>query len=77
VSVRPSPTGGLFGLWQSGGHTGVDLYNEPGSLTWNEAMVGDYQAGMDFYAAGVGGAVADHLRPPGRPHGHQLGAGVD
>ena len=31
MAVVTDPTGGVFGLWQSGDHKGVDLYNEPGS----------------------------------------------
>lgn len=50
MALAVDPTGAFFGLWQSGSHTGVNRYNEPGALTWNEAMVGDYQAGKDFYA---------------------------
>jgi uncharacterized protein len=50
MSLAVDPTGAFFGLWQSNLHTGVNRYNEPGALTWNEAMVGDYQAGKDFYA---------------------------
>jgi len=59
MAVVTDSTGGVFGLWQSGDHKGVDLYNEPGALTWNEAMVGDYQAGMDFYAAVFGFSYTD------------------
>lgn len=50
MTVAADPTGAVFGLWQSGTHTGVDLYSEPGALTWSEAMDADYEAGKDFYA---------------------------
>ncbi|MDT4976252.1 MAG: uncharacterized protein QOG98_2010, partial [Pseudonocardiales bacterium] len=33
---------------------GVELANEPGSLTWNEFMTRDYSAAKDFYAAVFG-----------------------
>ncbi len=59
MAVVADSTGGVFGLWQSGDHQGVELYNEPGGLTWNEAMVGDYRAGMDFYAAVFGYTYTD------------------
>lgn len=39
-----------FGLWQSGTHTGVQRYNEPGSLVWNEAAVEDPDAARAFYS---------------------------
>jgi predicted enzyme related to lactoylglutathione lyase len=50
MAVLADPTGAVFGVWQSGQHTGFDLYNEPGSDVWNEAMVADYKSGKDFYA---------------------------
>ena len=49
MAVAIDPTGALFGLWQSGSHTGVDVYNEHGSVVWNEAMVGDLAVGKAFY----------------------------
>jgi uncharacterized protein len=54
MALAVDPTGAFFGLWQSGGHTGVNRYNEHGALTWNEAMVGDYESGKEFYAAVFG-----------------------
>jgi hypothetical protein len=44
------PGGGVFGYWQSGVHTGVDVANEPNTLTWNEFMTRDYDAAKKFYA---------------------------
>ena len=49
MAVLADPTGAVFGLWQAGEHTGFNRYNEPGADVWNEAMVGDYRAGQDFY----------------------------
>ena len=54
MALAVDPTGTFFGLWQSGAHTGVNRYNEQGSIAWNEAMVGDYQSGKEFYAAVFG-----------------------
>ncbi len=59
MAIASDPTGSVFGIWQSGEHTGVDRYNEPGALCWNEAMVGDYQAGLDFYAKVFGFTYSD------------------
>ncbi|MGY1772878.1 VOC family protein [Blastococcus sp. SYSU D00813] len=39
-----------FGLWQSGEHTGVRVFNEPGSLTWEEAAVDDLAGAQAFYS---------------------------
>lgn len=52
--IALDPEGSLFGLWQSGEHTGERIFNEPGSVVWNEAAVEDPAAAQDFYAAVFG-----------------------
>jgi predicted enzyme related to lactoylglutathione lyase len=52
--IALDPQGNPFGLWQSGMHTGTRIYNEPGSLNWNEAMVADSTAAREFYSAVFG-----------------------
>ncbi|MCZ2858392.1 VOC family protein [Blastococcus sp. VKM Ac-2987] len=52
--VALDPQGNPIGLWQSGEHTGVQRYNEPGSLVWNEAAVDDPEAARAFYTAVFG-----------------------
>jgi uncharacterized protein len=52
--IALDPQGNPFGLWQSGLNTGVQIHNEPGSLAWNEAMVGDTAAAKQFYTAVFG-----------------------
>jgi uncharacterized protein len=59
MAVALDPTGTAFGIWQAGSHTGFQLYNEPGADVWNEAMVGDYEAGKEFYAAVFGYGYAE------------------
>ena len=54
MAVTADPTGAVFGLWQSGTHTGFDLYDEPGSVVWSEGMVGDLEAARRFYGAVFG-----------------------
>lgn len=49
MAVLADPTGAVFGLWQSGGHTGADVVNEPGTVVWNEVMTRDVPAARDFY----------------------------
>jgi uncharacterized protein len=50
MAVVADPTGAVVGLWKSGTHTGFDLTDDPGSVVWNEGMVGDLEAGRRFYA---------------------------
>ena len=52
--VALDPAGQPFGLWQAGTHTGVQIYNEPGGLVWNEAAVPDPDAARAFYGAVFG-----------------------
>jgi predicted enzyme related to lactoylglutathione lyase len=43
------PTGAPYGIWQAGDHLGVGVYNEPGTLVWNELMTRDYEGAKAFY----------------------------
>jgi predicted enzyme related to lactoylglutathione lyase len=52
--VMTDPTGAMFGLWQSGSHTGMRLANEPGAVTWTECMSRDFDAAKEFYATVFG-----------------------
>lgn len=52
--IAADPEGNPFGLWQSGVHTGARIYNEPGSLVWNEAAAEDVEAAKAFYGAVFG-----------------------
>jgi predicted enzyme related to lactoylglutathione lyase len=46
--------GALFGVWESGRTKGVAVANEPGSLTWNEHLSGDFEGSKAFYQAVFG-----------------------
>jgi hypothetical protein len=48
------PTGAPYGIWQAGDHVGVGIYNEPGTLVWNELMTRDYEGAKAFYATVFG-----------------------
>jgi len=52
--IALDPQGNAFGLWQSGTHTGVQRFNEPGSLVWNESAVDDTASARTFYGAVFG-----------------------
>ncbi|HEY0508459.1 MAG TPA: VOC family protein, partial [Blastococcus sp.] len=84
--IALDPQGNPFGLWQAGTHTGVQVFNEPGSLTWNEAAVDDPEVARAFYGTvfgfrfdeipGAGGyaTFATGDRPLGGLGGHQPGS---
>ena len=50
MAIAADPQGNPFGLWQAGTTTGVQVYNEPGALVWNEAAVDDPAAAREFYS---------------------------
>ena len=54
MAIAIDPQGNPFGLWQGAQNTGVQIYNEPGALVWNEAAVDDPDAAREFYAAVFG-----------------------
>ena len=49
--IWQDPTGAFAGAWQAGEHTGAQLVNEPGTLTWNELNTRDLDASAAFYSA--------------------------
>lgn len=63
MAIAADPTGAVFGMWQSGSHTGANLVNEPDGLTWNEVLTRDYCVAQDFYAKVFGYRYVRHARP--------------
>jgi predicted enzyme related to lactoylglutathione lyase len=59
MAMAADPGGAVFGLWQAGQHTGVQLANEPGSLTWNENLSRDFDGNKTFYHAVFGYEYGD------------------
>jgi uncharacterized protein len=57
--MATDPGGAVFGLWQARQHTGVQLANEPGSLTWNENLSRDFDGNKAFYHAVFGYEYGD------------------
>lgn len=64
MAIATDPQGNLFGLWQADQHLGVEVYNEPGGLVWNEAAVADPAAAQAFYS-GVFGYAWDEVEGMG------------
>jgi len=50
MAVFTDPTGAFFSIWQAGMHTGAELMNAPGSLTWNELSTVDIEGAKAFYS---------------------------
>ena len=49
MAVFRDPTGAYFSVWQFAAHTGAEVFNVPGSLTWNELGTRDLPAARKFY----------------------------
>lgn len=58
-AVLSDPTGAVLGLWESGTHTGAELTNEPGAMTWNEVMTRDWEKAKEFYGTVFGYTFGD------------------
>jgi uncharacterized protein len=54
MAVFIDPTGAAIGVWQPGKMHGADLFNEPGSVSWNELATRDTAAASGFYSAVFG-----------------------
>jgi predicted enzyme related to lactoylglutathione lyase len=57
--VAADPAGAVFGVWQSGTHTGFRLANVPGSVIWNENMSRDAEGNKKFYGEVFGYGFGD------------------
>ncbi|WP_309060807.1 VOC family protein [Streptomyces sp.] len=59
------PLGGQFAVWQPGDTKGVDLVDEPGSLSWTELYTSDAAAAKEFYGGVFGWQFSDMELPGG------------
>ncbi len=59
MAIGQDPTGGTFGVWQAGTHTGFGIANDSNTVGWNELLTRDYRAAMKFYAAAFGYTYTD------------------
>jgi predicted enzyme related to lactoylglutathione lyase len=51
MGVFLDQSGAAIGVWQPGAMTGADLFNKPGSLSWNELATRDPDGSKTFYGA--------------------------
>ncbi|PZS24296.1 MAG: hypothetical protein DLM62_10440 [Pseudonocardiales bacterium] len=50
MCVALDAAGAAFGVWQAAATIGIEIYNEPGALVWNDARQPDPDAARQFYA---------------------------
>lgn len=73
MCVAQDPTGAFFGVWQADPIIGISVYNEPGSLVWEEASLSDPAVGKQFYATVFGYDYQPVQGAPGDYETFQLG----
>ncbi|HKR51239.1 MAG TPA: VOC family protein [Pseudonocardiaceae bacterium] len=54
LCIAQDPLGAAFGVWQTAGMHGVEVYGEPGSLVWTDARLPDPDVGRTFYTSVFG-----------------------
>lgn len=59
------PLGGQFAVWQPGESKGVELVDQPGSLSWTELYTSDAVAAKEFYGDVFGWQFSDMQMPGG------------
>ncbi|MFJ7587667.1 VOC family protein [Streptomyces sp. NPDC097617] len=59
------PLGGEFAAWQPGRNAGVELVDEPGSLSWTELYTTDAAAAKEFYGDVLGWQYGEMAMPGG------------
>jgi uncharacterized protein len=59
------PLGGQFAVWQPGTNKGVELVDQPGSLSWTELYTSDGAAAKEFYGGVFGWQFSDMELPGG------------
>ncbi|MFD5792702.1 VOC family protein [Streptomyces diastatochromogenes] len=59
------PLGGQFAVWQPGTDKGVELVDQPGSLSWTELYTSDATAAKEFYGGVFGWRFGDMELPGG------------
>jgi uncharacterized protein len=59
MGIFTDSAGAAFGVWQAGEHKGGEVFNEPGSLTWNELTTREPDASKVFYSSAFGWEPSD------------------
>jgi len=62
MAVVADPEGAIVALWQAQAHPGGELFNLPGSMTWNELNTRDAAAAREFYGNALGWEFEVHQR---------------
>ncbi len=54
MAIVADPQGAVFALWEDGDHSGGEVFNSHGAMTWNELATRNTAGAKAFYAAALG-----------------------
>lgn len=54
MAILVDPYGATLSLWQAGDHVGAEVFNKPGTLTWNELNTRNVDGAKEFYGKALG-----------------------
>ncbi len=57
MAFATDPSGGAFGFWQAGKHTGSEIFAEVGAMAWHELRSRDLKAAIPFYQRVLGNKI--------------------
>ncbi len=63
MAMVADPSGAVVGIWQPNQHQGADVFNKPGTLTWNELQSRAAKAVLPFYEQVFGWEWTDGPSP--------------
>jgi predicted enzyme related to lactoylglutathione lyase len=76
MAVLQDPTGATICAWESKGHPGIGVHQEPGALQWTELLTNDTEAAAAFYER-VFGWKRQLWPSPEEPHYHLFMRGAE
>jgi hypothetical protein len=59
MGIFADPAGAAFGVWQAGSHSGGEVFNAPGTMTWNELTTREVDLSKAFYSSVFGWTYDD------------------
>ncbi|KKK07111.1 VOC family protein [Micromonospora sp. HK10] len=76
MAVLADPAGAVFSVWQPMAMRGAELFNEPGSMCWNELVTPDPERAKDFYGLVFGWHPEERAPGPMPYTGWRCGARI-
>jgi predicted enzyme related to lactoylglutathione lyase len=68
MALITDPAGAMVALWEAKAHIGGEIFNVPGTMTWNELATNDVPAAKEFYGALLGWTFESSPMPDGNDY---------